>query len=181
MSAPTIGIEGIFSVGPPQNRANRIAPPALTKEEVAAFEQLPQVESQYENNIDEYTRRNWPESKLAALTTIPGAFHKVRDRGGASFEDVDRMNSTYRRCAGTFCLLFLHTYVVTMFMYESKSLTKRTSPFLFQRLPFIAYPAAFIFSAGFTFSRVKSTMDQLDWKYSPMWHDIQNEENSAIN
>jgi len=55
-----------------------------------------------------------------ALRTIPGCFYKVRAQGSATAKDSDEINKFYKRGLVTSGLLFFHSYLSVMFLYESR-------------------------------------------------------------
>jgi hypothetical protein len=126
------------------------AQPIFTPEFLQAFRARFGYEvSQYQDSV-EYYNRSALGTDEAMPKTIAGSFYKVRERGGASSWDIGQVSAFYRRCAGSICLAFVHSYFAITFLYDARILTSSTNR-LARRLPVMIYSGWLLGSVGFVF------------------------------
>ena len=122
------------------------------------------------DSIDYYNKKYLQkDQKVIKLT---GAFFKVRSQGGASGRDIDELNKFYKRSLVTMFMAMAHTFVVINFLYDARFVTPKSSPQVFVKLPWVAYPVVLAGCIAYIYRENSRMMGNLDRKYTPMWLEI---------
>eukprot|EP00347_Sterkiella_histriomuscorum_P018088 403346836 len=124
------------------------------------------------DSINYYNQKYFKKNQLDNMIKIRGSFLKVRAQGGASSKDIEEVNKLYKRSFVTLFAVVAHSYMTINFLYDSRLVTLKGTPKLYQNLPYVLYPLALAGSVYYMWSRSNLLFDRLDKKYTPIWIDI---------
>jgi len=62
-----------------------------------------------------------------------------------------------------------HSFMTVQFLYQSRMVTAKNAPLLFQWLPYGLYPAATFGFFYFIYSKNSTMLAKLDAKYTSIW------------